>query len=422
MPAEPKDRTRGGGLRSADSERLRSLFSAAARRGRSGYLDLPEVPVTWAFEAGLPDPATFPIEDLVRISECVLREDADDGLQYGGGYHGSVVYGWEGLRDLLAGRMREIDGREVGRRELMLTSGGVQALTAACHAFLDPGDSFAVEAPTWDAILTAARTTGAEAVGVPLDADGLRVDWLEERLPELLRRGKPLKLVYTIDTFHTPTGTCLSLERRRRLLELAEEWNFIILEDNVYGDLRYAGEPIPSMKSLDDSGLVIKVDSFSKTLAPALRIGWVTGHADAIAALSAVRGDLGASQWMARVVAQYLREGLYEPHLAKVNALYRRKRDVAIAALREHCSEWLTWTQPDGGFFLWLEVTEAVDGNQVLRHAISRGVVCRPGERFFGNPDEGRQFFRLAFTTVPEDQIEPGIAILADALRASTRA
>ena len=135
-----------------DATLLQSLVSTAARRGHSGYLDLPEVPVRWAFEAGLPDPATFPIDDLARISERVLREDAQDALQYGSGYHGSVVYGWEGLRRLLAERTRELDGRDVGLREVMLTSGGVQALTATCQAFLDAGDSFAVEAPTWDAI------------------------------------------------------------------------------------------------------------------------------------------------------------------------------------------------------------------------------------------------------------------------------
>jgi len=420
MPASPDTR------RTDSAQRLQSLFSSAARRGRPGYLDLPEVPVTWAFEAGLPDPATFPIDDLVRISERVLREDADDALQYGGGYHGSVVYGFEGLRDLLAARMsmEASSGgapQRFGRREVMLTSGGVQALTIACRAFLDPGDSFAVEVPTWDAVLSAGRTTGASAVAIPMDDEGMRLDVLEARLPELAERGKPLKLVYTIDTFHTPTGACLSLERRQKLVALAREWSFVILEDNVYGDLRYDGEAIPSMQSRDEAGLVIKVDSFSKTLAPALRIGWVTGHAEAIAALSAVRGDLGVSQWVARVVAEYLREGLYEPHLEKVNALYRRKRDVALAALREHCAEWLSWTEPDGGFFLWLEADERIDGRQVLRHAIARGVVCRPGERFFGAPEDGRQFFRLAFVTVPEDDIARGIEVLGEALRASAR-
>jgi 2-aminoadipate transaminase len=403
-------------------ENLRSLYAQAAQRGHAGYLDLPPVSVSWAFEAGLPDPATFPIDDLLRIGERVMRED-EDALQYGSGYHGSVVYGYEGLRERLAERILEKDGREVGLREVMLTSGGVQALSATCRAFLDPGSSFAVESPTWDAVLHAAETTGAEPIAIPLDEDGLRVDQLEARLPELARRGKPLKLLYTIDSFHTPTGVCLSLERRKHLLALAQEWNFIVLEDNVYGDLRYDGQPIPSLFSLDDSGLVIKVDSLSKTLAPALRIGWVTGHREAIAALSAVRGDLGVSQWLARLVAEFLQEGLFEPHLAKINALYRRKRDTAVAALAEHCPEHLTWSRPDGGFFLWLELSDRVDGRQVLRNALSQGVVCRPGERFFGQAEaeKGRQFFRLSFVTVPLEEIARGIEILGDAIRASIK-
>lgn len=402
-----------------ENELITSLRSAAARRGRGSYLDLPPAEVTWAFEAGLPDPGTFPLDDLERITGRVLREDAEQGLQYGSGYAGSVLYGYEGLRDVLATRMSEAEGREFGRRELMLTSGGVQALTLCCQAFLDPGDLFAVEAPTWDAVLGAAKVAGAEPIAIPLDDDGLRVDVLEREVVRLAGEGRPLKLLYTIDSFHTPTGVCLSLERRQRLVDLAREHHFMVLEDQVYGDLRYDGDRIPSMLSLDDSGLVLRVDSLSKTLAPALRIGWVTGHADAVAALAAVRGDLGVSQWLARVAAIYLEEGLYEPHLARINALYSEKRDATIAALERHCGDALTFTRPDGGFFLWCELTQRVDGRRVLGHALKRGVVCRPGERFFGDPDEGRQLFRLSFVTPPLEEIDRGIEALGEAIRAS---
>jgi 2-aminoadipate transaminase len=402
-----------------ENELIASLRSAAAMRGRGSYLDLPPADVNWAFEAGLPDPATFPLDDLERITARVLREDADQGLQYGSGYSGSVLYGYEGLRQVLAARMSSAEGRDFGLRELMLTSGGVQALTLCCQAFLDPGDSFAVEAPTWDAVLGAARVAGAAPVAIPLDDDGLRIDVLERELVRLARDGRPLKLLYTIDAFHTPTGVCLSLERRRRLVELAREYRFVVLEDQVYADLRYDGDPIPSLLSLDDSGLVLRVDSLSKTLAPALRIGWVTGHADAVAALSAVRGDLGVSQWLARVAAIYLEEGLYEAHLEKINRLYRKKRDIAMAALERHCGAALTFTRPKGGFFLWCELSKRFDGRQVLRKALERGVVCRPGERFFGDPEEGRQLFRLSFVTPPLEEIERGIAVLGEAIRAS---
>ncbi len=405
----------------AEDSKIKSLYSQAVGEGSSGYWEFPAVDVTWAFEAGLPDPATFPIDDLVRISEHVLRTDAADGLQYGGGQHGSIVYGWEGLRDLLAERTRAREGREVGRREVMLTSGGVQALTLACSAFLDAGDSFAVEAPTWGAVLSAGQKSGAEPIAIPLDREGMRIDLLEKQAERLASEGKPLKMVYTIATFHTPTGVCLSLDRRRRLIELAEKWNFLVLEDNVYGDLRYEGDPIPTIFSQDDTDRVVKVDSFSKTLAPALRLGWVTGHADAIAALSSVRGDLGVSQWLARIMAEYLKEDLLDPHIARVSALYRGKRDTAVKALEEHCAEWVRWETPQGGYFLWLELGPEVDGRQVMARAIADGVVCRPGERFFGREEDGRQFFRLAFIMVPNEEIERGIAVLGKAIRESVR-
>ena len=405
----------------ADQPDFKSFTSQAAAQGTAGYWNYPDIQVRWAFEAGLPDPDTFPIDDLVRISQHVLRSDAADALQYGGGAHGSIMYGYEGLRDRLAERTADREGRSVDRRGVLLTSGGVQGISLVCDAFLDPGDVVAVEAPTWGAVLTSVRRRGAEPVAIPLDDDGMRLDVLEERLRELAAAGRRLKLVYTIATFHTPTGVCLSLERRQRLIELAQRFDFLILEDNVYGELRYAGESIPTIFSLDESDRVLKVDSLSKVLAPALRLGWVTGHPDAIGALSAVRGDLGVSQWIARIAAEFLGQGLLDPHIARVNELYRRKLEVARKALQEHCGAHLRWNQPDGGYFLWCELADGIDGREVMKRAIAQGVVCRPGERFFGDEDPGRQFFRLAFIMVPIDEIERGIAVLGSAIAESVR-
>ncbi len=398
---------------------VRALLSKASAAGTPGYWDWPEIPVKWHFESGLPDPATFPIDDLVRLSERVLRDDADEGLQYGGGRRGSIMYGYEGLRERLVERTARVDGRELDLRHLMLTAGGVQAITAACHALLDPGDVVAVEAPTWGAAITAARIAGAEPIAIPMDADGLQVDLLEKEIERLSAAGQRLKLVYTIATFHTPTGTCLSLERRHQLLALARRHQFIVLEDNCYGELRYSGEPLPSLLSLDTEGWVLKVDTFSKLLAPAFRIGWATGHEDVIAALSAVRGDLGVSQWVARVLAGFMEEGLLEPHIASVNEIYGRKLETALAALEAHCAPFAKWSRPDGGYFLWLELDERVDEKGVMRRAIAQGVVCRPGERFFGKPDDGRKFLRMAFAMVPNHELERGIAVLGQAMAGS---
>ena len=400
-------------------EEIRALYSAAARAGSSGYFDYPEVEVRWAFEAGLPDPESFPIADLGRIAQHVLREDADEGLQYGGGRHGSIAYGYEGLRDRLSERTAAHEGRSLDRREVMLVSGGVQGLTLCLQAFLDRGDAIAVEAPSWGLVLGTAKAVGADVVAIGMDEQGLIPDQLEARLEALSKAGRRLKLVYTIATFNTPTGICLSEARRRQLLGLAEKWDFLILEDNVYGDLRYEGETLPTLFSLDRDARVIKVDSFSKTLAPALRLGWVSGPADALAALSAVRGDLGVSQWLARVMSEYLRENLLEPHIAAVCSRYRAKRDAAVRALREHCAAFVRFRVPAGGYFLWLELSPEIDPGRLRAAAFSRGVVCRPGERFFGDHEDGRAWLRLAFSMVSLSEIERGIAALGAALSES---
>ncbi|HEY7105736.1 MAG TPA: PLP-dependent aminotransferase family protein [Acidimicrobiia bacterium] len=406
-------------------ERLEQLTAAGVRRvPRIGSFEIPaDIEIRWAFEAGLPDPATFPVDDLARLTAEVLRDDAADGLQYGSPGSNGIAWGYEVLRDRIAERTQRIEGRAIDRRSVMLTLGGVQAITLGCRAFLDAGDLLAVEAPTWGAALSAAQAVGGEAVAIPMDRDGMVVDELERRLDELAAHGRRLKMLYTIATFNTPTGWSLSLPRRRRLLELAADHNFIVLEDNVYGELRYEGETIPTLFSLDDSGLVVKIDSFSKILAPALRMGWLTADPEVTRVLGATKGDLGVSQWLARVVTRYMDEGKLDPHVEMVNRLYREKRDVAVRALRDHCGPWVSFDVPEGGFFLWVELSPDVDGEQVMRRAFADGVMCRPGERFFGEDDASlhKQWFRLAFVMVPTDEIERGIAVLGKAIADSTR-
>jgi 2-aminoadipate transaminase len=387
----------------------------------SGYWPFSTQDITWSFDSGLPDPTTFPIDDLTRLSAAVLRDDAAAALQYGTGHDGGIMYGYMGLRHAIAERANARDGTTVDERSIVLTSGGIQGISLGCRAFMDQGDVVAVEAPTWGAVLMAANQLGAEVIAVPMDDDGMRVDQLEEQLATLQSDGKRLKMLYTIATFNTPTGLSMSADRRRRLVELAEQWGFLVMEDNVYGDLRYQGERLPTLRSLDQSGLVFTIESFSKTLAPGLRLGWVNGHPEVVAALSSVRGDLGMSQWLSRLMERYLLEGLLDPHIAQVNELYRSKRDVAVKALEAHCSPWVRWAEPEGGFFLWLELDPSVDVEAVRERALEGGVACRPGERFFGDADDGRQFLRLAFSMVPVEEIERGIAVLGGAIAAGRR-
>jgi 2-aminoadipate transaminase len=399
---------------------LDAFLAFPARHAVRSYQD-PPADARWLFEAGLPDPAVVPVDDLERLTGQVLREELAEALQYGAAANGEVINGYIGLRDRLAARGQRTDGRDLDGRNVMLTCGAVQALSLAFEAFVDPGDAVAIESPTWNAVLGMAQRRGADMIPLPIDDDGVQLDVLEAHLVRLAAAGRRLKLVYTIATFNTPTGVCLSLDRRRRLVELAHTWDFLVLEDNVYGDLRYAGAHLPTLFSLDDSGRVFKVDSFSKIVAPGLRVGWVTGHADLIATLASVRGDLGVSQLVTRVLDRYLQAGLLDPHIAQVNALYARKLAVAEAALHTHCDPWVRWRTPQGGFFLWVALDDAIDATEVMRRALTDGVLCRAGEKFFGDAALGRQWFRLAFPTMPVAEIERGIAVLGRAIAASRR-
>jgi 2-aminoadipate transaminase len=398
----------------------RSLLAGPARNAIPAHPAPPGVPIRWMFEAGLPDPATFPIDDLSRITDGVLRR-VPDALGYGSAVDLGIHAGYPGLRDLLAGRGNAVDGRGVDRRNVMLTSGAAHALMLLFEAFVDPGDVVVVEAPTWNAVLAALARRGAETVALSLDDDGLDPDDLEATAERLAASGKRLKLLYTIATFNTPTGVSVSAERRRRVVDVARRWGFLVVEDNVYGELRYDGDALPTMFALDDADVVVKVDSFSKIVAPGLRLGWLTGASDVIATLAALRGDLGVSQLTARVMAQYLDEGLLDPHIAQINQLYRTKRDAAEAALRRHCGDLVRWRSPEGGFFLWVELDGSVDPAVVVERSLAGGVSCRAGERFFGDGETGRNFFRLAFPSVPLGEIDDGIAVVGGAIRAAAR-
>lgn len=396
------------------------VLSAAARRSIAPY-QLPPERASWLFEAGLPDPATFPVDDLLRISEEVLREDFAGALQYGAARDAETSSGWVGLRDELAARASHLDGRVLDRRNVMLTSGSASALGLLFEALVDPGDAVAIEVPTWNTNLATLARRGADTIPLPIvDEDGFSVDELEQVLDRLHADGRALKVLYTVPTFNTPSGASLSLERRRRVVELAQRWNFVVIEDNVYAALRYDGAPLPSLLSLDDHGCVVRVDSLSKVLAPAMRLGWIVGDATLVGVLSGMRGDLGVSQWLARIAERFLREGSLDRHIESVVALYRAKRDAAERALHEHCDPWVRWRTPRGGFFLWVELDERIDVASVMAHALEEGVLCRTGERFFDDA-RGHQYFRLAFPSVPIPEIERGMAVLGRAIRASVR-
>ena len=410
--------------RTPGADELTGLFAAPARNAIPAHPTPLGHDIRWMFEAGLPDPATYPVEDLRRIMDDVLATEAAEALGYGTAFDNGIHAGFVGLRDALAERGVRIDGRALDRHNVMLTSGAAHALMLLFEAFLDPGDVAAVEAPTWNAVIAALARRGTETIALPVDDEGLDVDRLEEELERLARRrAPPQAAVHDRDVPHAgrrlPLAPTTTAHRRARRSVGASSSS----RTTSTAMLRYDGDAIPTMFSLDDDeGFVIKVDSFSKVVAPGLRVGWITAPAPVLATLAGLRGDLGVSQFTARVLAHYVNEGSLEPHIADVNALYRAKRNTAEAALRRYCGEFVRWRTPDGGFFLWVELDERVDPSSVMRLALERGVSCRAGERFFGDGDQGRNFFRLAFPSVPIDEIDAGIAVVGDAVTASLHA
>ncbi|WP_158726443.1 PLP-dependent aminotransferase family protein [Tomitella fengzijianii] len=394
-------------------------------------LFFPDAPaqVTFNFDQGIAAEETFPIDDFKRLMGAVLDRDGGRALEYiSFGYEeesDQIIYlptyielmlGNTGLREEIAKwltKTQHVNG--IGADNLILTSGSVQAIALAVNALVNPGDGVLVEKATFPYAMRFMEMRGADLRTVEIDEHGLVIESLVERLEEMRRDGVTPKLLYVIPTFQLPTCVVMPEERRRRLLEVAEEYDFVILEDSIYADLRYSGDPVPSLLSMDTSGRVMQSHGFSKILAPALRIGWITAPERLIHALASVRQDLGVSQWICRMLTQYLQEGLLDPHIELANSVYRRKRDLAAAAVREHCGGLVEFEVPDGGYYLWLKIADNVDWEKAQHEAALNGVFCRPGEKFLGQ-EAGQGYLRLAYSHAPDHELTRGIKALGEAI------
>jgi 2-aminoadipate transaminase len=410
------------------------LLSDIARSGPPLFFPDPETSITFNFDQGVAAEETFPLDELKALAGEILDRDGARALEYiSFGYDTGadqilyiptfieLVLGYSGLRQEIARWIGSHNDRpDLDANSIMLGSGSVQVIALAINAFLDAGDGAVVESATFPYAQRFMEMRGAHIVSAGLDGDGMIIEELEQRLRELQAHGSRPKLIYTVPTFQLPTCVCMPLDRRQRLVEVAQKWGVVVIEDAVYTDLRYSGEPIPSLLSLDDSGLVIQSHSFSKNFVPGIRIGWMAGDHDMIAGMAAVRQDLGVSQWMSRMMAEYLRQGRLDPHIARANEVYRRKRDVAAQAVRDHCGPWVHFVLPDGGFYLWLELSDDVDWEKARVDAVNGGVLCRPGEVFMGKED-GARYLRLAYSHVSLAELDRGIAILGTAISGAVK-
>lgn len=411
---------------------LKSLYSDLAQSGPPLFFPDATRTITFNFDQGIAAEETFPIKDLEDLAGEILERDGGRALEYiSFGFdeetnkiiylptYIELVLGNTELREELAAWIGKRNKRpDLGPDNFILTSGSVQAIAMAMTAFLSPGEGALVESATFPYAMRYMDMRGATVRPVAIDQNGVDVDDLEAQIEQMKREGIRPKLFYVIPTFQLPTCVVTPLERRKRILELAQKHDMIVLEDSIYADLRYDGDPVDSLLSLDDSGLVIQSHGFSKVLAPALRLGWMTGHADMIAGMAAVRQDLGVSQWLCRVMTEFMRRGKLDPHIDFANSVYRRKRDVAAKAMREHCMPYVEFEVPHGGFYLWVKMSDQIDWDKARAGAEAAGVMYRPGEVFMGKED-GQRYFRLAYSHVPDAEIERGIKALGAAIHAA---
>jgi 2-aminoadipate transaminase len=404
------------------SSQIESLFANGVTTGSPmAMLTAPARQPEYDFNQGVPAPETFPLDEMKRIAAEVIDEDGTVAFEYRdpsqefSGFR-EMTMGPTGLRNEVSARIARRDGVELDRNHVILTHGSVQAINLAVSAFIDPGDGAIVEASTFPWMVKALRAAGATIAHAPMDHDGVIVEGVEQRLAEFRAAGVRPKLIYLGVDFQTPTGTVMPVDRRRRLIEVAREWNVVIVEDAIYNDLRYDGEQLPTLLSLDEDGRVLQTGSFSKSLMCGVRMGWATGSTTLVDALATVRNDLGVSQWMARILERWLASGAYEPHMKMVNDIYRRRRDLVDELLQEHCGEFLTYNKPPGGYYFWLRMKAQVDWQKARTAALDRSVYIRPGEAMTLD-GTGSEFMRMAFAHVQDDVLARGVPVLGVALR-----
>jgi 2-aminoadipate transaminase len=359
---------------------------------------------------GLPAPELFPVDEYRRAFEWVLESDGAQALQYG------PSEGYRPLRALLAKRLNTA-GMRCSDEDLLVTNGSQQALDLVGKIFLNPGDAVLVENPTYLGALQAFNQYQATYAIVGMDEDGMRVDEVE-RLLSQQRARRPIKFIYALPNFQNPTGRTMSLERRRRLLALASRFGVPIVEDDPYGELRYEGQTVPTLKSLDTDGSVIYLGTFSKILAPGFRLGWIVAPPEAMDTLLHGKQPSDLHTGMAQQMATYevAKGGFIDKHLVRIRDFYRERRDVMLRAIEEHFPADAHYTRPAGGLFVWAELPHHVDTRELLVEAVQHKVAFVPGQGFHADMS-GTNTMRLNFSNVPADQLQEGIRRLGQAIQ-----
>ncbi len=385
-------------------------------------LKLTQRPEVISFGGGLPAPDVFPVERFEEACCIVLEKHGAQALQYG------ATEGYEPLREMIAQNISRY-GIIAKTENVLITSGSQQALDLIGKLLINSGDRILVEAPSYLGALQAFNVYGAQFISVPLDNDGLRTDLLEDSL-----RLSP-KFMYILPNFQNPAGVTLSTPRREELISLADKYGIPIVEDDPYGQLRFEGEHLPPLVVLDYKTLgrhngrppanVIYLSTFSKTLAPGIRLAWIVAPSDVIAKLVLLKqaADLHTATFNQMVAFEVAKDGFLDEHVKLIRRVYRERRDVMLQALQELFPEEVTWTRPQGGLFLWVTMPGGVDGRALFGAALNENVAFVPGDCFYANESqEGLRHMRLNFSYSEPQQIREGIRRLSVAVKAQLSA
>ena len=359
-----------------------------------------------SFAGGIPSPEVYPTDILAGISENILKNNGTFTLKYG------IT---EGYAPLIEQVKQKNASQNIGRDfdTTIITTGAQQGIDLAAKSLINPGDNIIVESPTFVGTLNSLRSYQANLIGVPVENDGISL----EKTEEILKSNK-VKFIYTIPTFQNPTGITMSLEKRKGLLELAKKYDCLILEDNPYGELRFKGEALPAIKTMDHEGRVIYVGSFSKTLSPGMRVGFLVGHSDLMERIIVVKqaNDVHTPLISQMIISDFIAKYDMDAHIEKGCASCKEKCNAMLEAMDKYFPEKAVYTRPDGGIFLWVTLPEGTDTGALLKKAIERKVAFVPGNSFMVDASKPSNCFRLNFTTATNGQIDNGIKVLGQLL------
>lgn len=384
------------------SNRMRNVQASAVREILKAASD----PKVISFGGGNPAMQAFPVEKIKQISDVLFKEDPISMLQYG------ITEGYGPLRDSAKAffNRQETVSREYD--DIIITSGSQQIMDFLAKCLCNEGDVILSEDPSFLGALNAFRSNGAKLVGIPLEEDGMDMVELEKAM-----QIKPTpKFLYVIPNFQNPMGISMSLEKRKKTYQLAKKYGILILEDNPYGDLRFTGDMIPSIKSMDDEGIVLYAASLSKIIAPGMRVAVAIGHKDLLSRLTVAKqvADVHSNVWAQRVMDRFLRTSNMDEHLERLQAIYRDQAHLMLTEIEKHFHPAVSYTRPNGGMFIWATFPSGVDVTQFIQEAIKLNVAVVPGSAFLVDESAPCQSIRLNFSTPTKENIQKGIKILGD--------